>query len=325
MDKIDLDINHYSYTDLLALFKLDDQFTEHDLKLAKRIVLQTHPDKSGLDKDVFLFFSQAYKLIYSVYKMVHHKPSLDDLNRPIQPDMYVDKHTQKQYQAFATSKEFHIKFNEIFEKIKNHSSKYEDNDDGYETWLKSATDDLNMNAHSVQDMNTIIEHRKKQLRQQLNQQLNTQTAHTSQTALIQYNTLKDIGSGCSSTISSNTYLTRSIQKQEEPDYSSNVFDPLRYEDVKKAYTETVVPVSHEDYINRPKYTSIHQYQMHRDRENIEYASHENLDSHQEKYNQFKKQEQLQDNHKAFELAIQAKRNEEYRKYVNSHFLRLTNT
>ena len=35
---------------------------------AKKIVLKTHPDKSGLDKAVFMFFVKAYNMLVSVYK-----------------------------------------------------------------------------------------------------------------------------------------------------------------------------------------------------------------------------------------------------------------
>ena len=48
---IDLNINNYDLKDLLNLFQLDYNFTKDELKKAKKVVLKTHPDKSGLDKD----------------------------------------------------------------------------------------------------------------------------------------------------------------------------------------------------------------------------------------------------------------------------------
>jgi len=56
---MDLDINNYNLDDLLNLFKISAHFGESDLKRAKQIVLKTHPDKSGLPSEYFLFF---YKL-----------------------------------------------------------------------------------------------------------------------------------------------------------------------------------------------------------------------------------------------------------------------
>ena len=64
---MDLNIDHYSLEDLLTLFKLPQQFTEADLKEARKRVVAVHPDKSGLDKEYFLFFHKAYSLLTSVY------------------------------------------------------------------------------------------------------------------------------------------------------------------------------------------------------------------------------------------------------------------
>ena len=65
MEGLDLNIDNYDLTDLLALFRLEFDFKEDDLKRVKKTVMQTHPDKSGLDKKYFLFFTSAYKIIYS--------------------------------------------------------------------------------------------------------------------------------------------------------------------------------------------------------------------------------------------------------------------
>ena len=66
--EIDLNIENYDLEDLLNLFQLDYSFNDSDLKRAKKMVLRLHPDKSGLDKDFFLFYCKAYRVINSVYK-----------------------------------------------------------------------------------------------------------------------------------------------------------------------------------------------------------------------------------------------------------------
>ena len=66
--EMDLDMNNYTYDDLLSLFKLKYDFNETDLKNAKKIVLKMHPDKSRLAPKYFLFFSKAYKQVYSIYE-----------------------------------------------------------------------------------------------------------------------------------------------------------------------------------------------------------------------------------------------------------------
>ena len=68
MEGLDLNIDNYDLTDLLALFRLEFDFKEDDLKRVKKSVMKTHPDKSGLDKKYFLFFTSAYKIIFSIYE-----------------------------------------------------------------------------------------------------------------------------------------------------------------------------------------------------------------------------------------------------------------
>ena len=56
MDDLDLNINNYSLEELLNLFHLDYNFGENELKMAKKMALKTHPDKSGLSMKYFIFF-----------------------------------------------------------------------------------------------------------------------------------------------------------------------------------------------------------------------------------------------------------------------------
>ena len=60
MSNIDLNIDNYSLEDLLNLFKINIDFNKNDLKRAKNIVLNTHPDKSRLPNEYFFFFSKLF-------------------------------------------------------------------------------------------------------------------------------------------------------------------------------------------------------------------------------------------------------------------------
>ena len=64
---VDLDIDNYNLEDILKLFNVPLNFNEEDMKTAKKMTLMTHPDKSGLDKDYFLFYSKAYKKLHGIY------------------------------------------------------------------------------------------------------------------------------------------------------------------------------------------------------------------------------------------------------------------
>ena len=51
MSHYNLNIQNYSYEDLLQLFDIQ-QLNKQSLKYAYKSVIKTHPDKSGLDKSL---------------------------------------------------------------------------------------------------------------------------------------------------------------------------------------------------------------------------------------------------------------------------------
>ena len=129
-NKMDLNLENYSLQDLLALFKLPIDFDEADLKRAKRTVLMTHPDKSKLDGEYFLFFTQAYKIVHYVYQVRH--------NGKVEP-LEIDDDGRKKAAAerFLKTPHFHKQFNELFEKV---YIRTEEESEGYGEWLKSSDD-----------------------------------------------------------------------------------------------------------------------------------------------------------------------------------------
>ncbi len=128
---MDLNLENYSLQDLLALFKLQIDFDEADLKRAKKKVLMSHPDKSGLAADYFLFFSQAYRIVHYVYQVRN--------NGKVEP-LEIDDADRKKEAAerFLQTPNFHKQFNELFEKVYIRTAEEEE---GYGDWLKS-NDDL---------------------------------------------------------------------------------------------------------------------------------------------------------------------------------------
>jgi hypothetical protein len=69
-EELDLNIENYSSKDIYRLFGLDpkNELTEDLMKSSKKIVLKTHPDKSRLENKYFLFFTEAYKKLFSIYE-----------------------------------------------------------------------------------------------------------------------------------------------------------------------------------------------------------------------------------------------------------------
>ena len=141
---LDLDIKNYNLEDITNLFNIPIVFDEAELRKAKLTVLQTHPDKSKLPKEYFLFFSSAYKMLYQIYtfrngknrnKKENYKEIIDEETvDPSEDSMKLCVEKVKRLNAV----EFNKLFNEHYEKCKIQM----DEDAGYEEWFRSQqTDD----------------------------------------------------------------------------------------------------------------------------------------------------------------------------------------
>lgn len=236
----DLDIDSYNLNDLLNLFHLTYDFNESDLKQARKMVLKMHPDKSNIDNKYFIFFNKAYKTVEKVYyfkkkkQQNAHNVEYSYLNDNIKKD---EKLLAKKLQGKSV-KDFNKWFNKMFEKVR---MKDDNNGGGYDTWFRSKDDDENVKANSLNDFDRLFHNKKKECRD-----------------LIVKKDLEEMSS------SGGYDLDRNRPQQ----YSSNLFSKLQYEDLKKAHTETVVPVTHEDYLKKEKYSSMEDIRSARSRQNI---------------------------------------------------------
>ena len=228
MENIDLNIHNYDLNDLIALFKLPFHFKEEHLKDAKKIVLMTHPDKSRLDKEYFLFFSQAYKYLLKIHQLRqsstttntdYDKDELWSKEHSVLIDGKIKTMSQEDYTDW---------FNSTFEKMR---LKDDSEETGYGDWLKSDEDLVDETVTSTNEMNEYIQNKKKQLR-----------------ALVVHNDFQDMNTSNGGHFD----LVREIPG----DYGSSMFDKLQFEDVRKAHCESVIPVTEEDFHNRKKYTNI---------------------------------------------------------------------
>ena len=283
---MDLNIHNYDLNDLLTLFKLPFHFKENDLKEAKKIVLKTHPDKSGLDKEYFLFFSQAYKYLLKIHQLrqsstttntEYNKDELWSKEHSVLIDGKIKTMSQEDYTAW---------FNSTFEKMR-----LKDNVDetGYGDWLKSDDDLVSETVTSTNQMNEYIQNKKKQLR-----------------ALVVHNDFQDMNMSNSGQFD----LVREIPGN----YGSSMFDKLQFEDVRKAHCESVIPVTEEDFHNRKKYTNIDQLNRERTQDMVQnsdkwLSSHESMlkNTHsqnediniQRAYKLMNQDERIRENHEKF--------------------------
>ena len=78
-------------------------------------------------------------------------------------------------------------------------------------------------------------------------------------SLIKHNEINDINY-------SNTNINN-IDQDEIQTYSSDIFSKFQYEDLKKAHTETVVPVTDDDFNNVTQYNNVDDYKNVRTKQN----------------------------------------------------------
>ena len=250
MDKLDLNIENYELEDILNLFKVPSNLTIDHLKEAKKIVLKTHPDKSGLHPDYFRFFSKAYKILYNIweFKNKQEKEVIKiDYDSNMDNDMIMDKGKKKLLHGYLKKEkitepeQFNKWFNEQFEKTKVGR---DEETQGYGNWLKSDNDLSEFKNVSFSQMEREFELKKQNLR-----------------SLTVYKGVDE---------SQSCIIGASDLSGDVPDsFTSGLFSSLQYEDLRKAHTETVIPVTMDDYKSVKKFNNVNEYTTYRNNQNIE--------------------------------------------------------
>ena len=67
MSGFDFDLENYNLEDLLNLFSITHAISKEEMQKAKQKVLKTHPDKSQLPSEYFIFFKRAYERLHHIY------------------------------------------------------------------------------------------------------------------------------------------------------------------------------------------------------------------------------------------------------------------
>ena len=245
---LDLDINNYNLQDILHLFKIPMNFTDVDMKKAKMIVLKTHPDKSGLEADIFRFYSKAYKVLYSIWEF-RKKGDVSNNEKNIEYTIYDDDEKRKLLDGlfenkdeFKSKKHFNTWFNKEFEKKKIHNN---ETDTGYDNWLRSnEMSQYNAGNVTMENMGKEFEKIKSQAR-----------------SLIVYQEVEDI-------YGANTLSASELTNEAPTSYTSSLFSSLAFQDLKQAHTETVIPVTTDDYEQKMKFNNVNEMMSYRGQQNI---------------------------------------------------------
>lgn len=224
---MDLDIQNYSLEEIINLFKIPVNFDVADLKRAKKLVLMSHPDKSNLPSEYFLFYSKAYKILFSIFEFKNKSRTDQTTDYAIIDNHMKDMTKEEKGYLGKYLKEnklmdenFSKWFNEEFEKRR-------EKEEGYESWLKSNEDIENANV-KMNEMNHYFESKRIVVKEEIKEY----------------------------SVGNYTNLG------ESNDYGSDMFSSLYYSDLKKAHStnfvplENRVPVSVDEYKKNRKIEDI---------------------------------------------------------------------
>lgn len=234
-----LDINTYSLEEIMGLLDLNFNLTEESMAKAKKKVLMTHPDKSNLPQEYFLFYKQAYEIVLNIYKQ---KVRANQTSTVYNPDNIVTHtlgtNSQVQLNETHTKKVSNDKFNTIFENNvakKVDPSKYE--------WFKNEqADEFSGKNINPKNMGSELDAYKKR-----------------QSAIIVHRGVQELRSSHSGT----SYFD---DDDNEGDYvASDIFGKLKFDDLRKVHKDQpVIAVSESDFASMRQYKSVDQYVRDRD-------------------------------------------------------------
>jgi hypothetical protein len=252
-EELDLDIKNYDLNEILRLFDIKTHyFTEGDLKRAKAKMLKSHPDKSGLNSKFFRFYTEAYNMVYLIWEF---NQKGNTTNTEYMSTYHDEEKNHILDNWFNENKSLHENknsFNEWFNKQFDNTYIYNERDTkGYDNWLRNTDTESDKEVETITDlnkMNQYIEKRKAVLREQ---------------SLVERKEVQDIWS-----IGSN--ISASDLSPDAPgNYDSGLFSGLSYQDLQKAHTETIIPITIEDYNNTQKFNTINEMIDYRNAQDIQ--------------------------------------------------------
>ena len=298
-----LNIQMYSLQEVLGLFDMTYEINVDDLKRAKKKVLMTHPDKSGLSSEYFLFYKKAFDIVLGFYEQQQRETK----EVPQEEQKYMPMNAAGLNKAAANkvssvvsemeAQEFQSKFNQLFED--NMSRKV---DESRNAWFKS--DDTNVKVDGTvtkQNMNEMFE------------QVKTVQAKN---VLAQYRGVQELGG------SSGTRLYDDIDEPSDEYVSCDPFSKLKFDDIRKVHmNETVLSVGEQDFAKVKQYGSVDQFMSSRGKESVEPLDKMKAEMMLKEREDAYRQRMMQMEHKS---GLRTMEYEEKNKSILANFMRLGN-
>jgi hypothetical protein len=242
-----LDIREYSLDDLFNLFEIPStiEIRPEHIRIAKQKVIMSHPDKSRLPPEYFIFYKKAFEMVVRYYENQNKTTQVLPTNKPIyEPISQNSNITNSQFsQNIQQTKNFNRKFNELFEKTEMIGKP----DPKKNEWFRQSDNPYEQyQSKGISQMNETIERIKTQEKERA-------------MALYRGVTPLTLGGGGHN-------LYDDIDDDDNEYICSDPFSKLKYDDLRKVHKDqTVLMVSEKDFNNIQTYSSVDQYK--REREN----------------------------------------------------------
>lgn len=243
MSDHNLNVQAYTLDELMTLFDIESyQITVEDMRRAKKKMLMTHPDQSRLPSTYFLFYRQAYEIVYHFYQEQNRqKQSTENVGDYEAP---VAENNVQQTLDKMSNRDFQSRFNQLFDQMDMGSRKPDPQRNAWFTQGDPVVSDV-PDRISVKDMSHAFQTVKSKNRDvALTQYQGVQEMMVSQGTSSLYDEDEEGAGG--------TYI------------SSDVFSKLKFDDLRKVHKDqTVLAVSETDYEKMPKYRSVDHYAQER--------------------------------------------------------------
>ena len=234
-----LNVSMYSLEEILGLFNLSYDIDLEGIKRAKKKVLMSHPDKSNLPSEYFIFYKRAFEVVVQFYEeQTRHnrKPT----NEPMQYSNInvVDKNVKRTINEMKT-KDFQKKFNEIFEQ--NMTTKPDPNRN---EWFRKDEPLYNdLGNVSAQNMGRAFD-----------------TIKSKNALSIRNSGIQTLGGG-----GTNLY----DEDDDDKYVTCDPFSKLKFYDLRKVHKDqTILAVSEKDYDTMRKYSSVDNLMQERGRDKL---------------------------------------------------------
>ena len=251
-----LDIREYSLDDLFNLFEIPSttEIRKEHIRIAKQKVMMSHPDKSRLPSEYFIFYKKAFEMIVHYYETQQRteqmvptvsSKEMELIYDPIHSSQNINTNLSSSTSSTSSSKVFNRRFNELFEA----NEMIDKPDTNKNEWFRQEENPFA--KYSVNNAG------------QINQTLEKIKQQEKERAMALYRGVTPLNTAGSY----GNKLYGDDDEESDGYICSDPFSKLKYDDLRKVHKDqTVFMVSENDLGNVKTYHSVDQYSREREKD-----------------------------------------------------------